>query len=266
MSGGNIDLAEHRVQDYIETVKNKTFYHYYPLLNCMLRDVPHIVDDNGYILVDEYEIYFGDSRLRQPGLEKIWIVDSPISMPGIVEEYDRNYIYDLKTTLGIKNLRMNAKKFLQETKGLEVRWMSGYCREGCTNLLREWYKEYNEATSDFGYTMNLVNHCKEFHSKYELKIGCLYIGDKMMNLSIWGKLDSNNVVYIVCKSLKKLPNGENNIYFVGDYSRVMAYSDMLSEGYQQVNDGSDLGLLGLAQYKMKFRPININPIYSWRSV
>jgi hypothetical protein len=260
-----VNDAKNLVCKMLDKASVPTFYHYYPLL-CALSDssfAPLFSDEVGRIWSDAKELLFQPEGEVPKEVENILIATDPLD-GWKVEPYDNNYIYDLDQTMKIKNFRMNVKKFEQDVKekGQEWVWKRNMSQKDILELLKQWYSQYGKDVTDYGYTSKLVEEWNGFKSdKFDelgLQARALYIDDKIVSLSMWGKLCDGMAVYIVCKSLK----APYISYFVGDFVRWNTYIEMISYGYRYVNDGGDLGLEGLKKYKMKFRPVDVIDIYS----
>lgn len=254
-----ITESEPKLETFLIGSEKKTFYHYFPLIYAASVNESAYIDDCGRVWSAPDELYYDHPEIPNK-VNYIW-VSTRSNIPGFTSKiYDNNYVYDVKTTLGIKNFRMNLKKFRKETEGLEVKWIDNPPIEDMINLLKEWYQDREGEQSDMGYTVQLIYQNRDTFKSYSLVYRGLYIGTKLMNISIYGKLDQDTAIFIVCKSLKLID--ETIIYFIGDYVRSLVYNEILNSGMHLVNDGSDLGHEGLVKYKMKFRPIEVFNIYS----
>jgi len=236
-----------------------SFYHYFPLVYAISKSTEPLNFGQSYgdiFLDDIREIYIGgrdlEDALISDDIKKIWVVTRPPEIPQInYEVYDVNYILDLNETIGVKYFRKNAQRYSKDGR-------AQYSPEGSPEIAKEivmnWYqKSFREEFTDFGYTMWLAENYEMFP---DLKARFLYLNDKPVAFSLWGELSSKMAIHLICKDSVAQD-------YLQDYARMMTYKEMVGDGFETVNDGSDCGEPGIRHFKLKLRPKYIVPIYSW---
>ena len=246
------------LDEYFERQGWNTFYHYFPLIYALSEGAVEMKfdEDAGALWVGENELYFphwNKERFGFPELaRKVWIGPYPCpSWMGRSELYDVNYVYSLTTTISIKNFRKNARRF--ERTYPTVEYAEAKRPEECWEVVKRWYRRSAQETfGDFGYTEWLAWNYDVFP---DLRARVVRVEGSPVAFSLWGELREDLAIHLVCKDL--------GWSYLQDYTRFQTYSEMLEEGYDAVNDGSDCGREGLRIYKLKLRPRFIIPIYSW---
>lgn len=238
------------LESLFEEKKWDSFYHYFPLLYAISESTETIHVKDGNLFVDDKTIYF---PYDLDGIDTVLVALNKPSQAGWVEElYDVNYIYELSTTLQIKNFRDNVKKFAKRNSNCE--YSADVSPEDGWKIIKRWYGVSKRLKfTDFGYTVWLAENFREFK---DLKARIVRLGDKPVAFSLWGKLWNNVAIHLICKDV--------GIPYLQDFTRYSTYKEMEGEGIELVNDGSDCGEYGIRVYKTKLRPRFIIPIYSWR--
>lgn len=231
-----------QVVDRIKVEENlfpeyRTFYHYFPFLMANELNIDLNIED------DEENIIIPFQKPKQP------VLIAPYHADGRSILYDSDYIYKLEETVHIKNFRANIKKFDRDNK-FELKKAT---ESDAKEVIIDWYKK--KKTEDFNYTLWFINNLKKFRDVHA-DIG--YINDKPVAFSLWGELMDDTAVHIVSK--------DKGIPYLQDKMRMETYYDMLDRDFTHVNDGGDQGQHSLRMYKLKLRPVLINPIWSWRGV
>lgn len=252
--------------DFIKTEELDSFYHYFPIL-CGIS-YSNVHPDTGEVRRFHWEVREGalwvwdgnnlfyppiGKRGLIPKVNKVQVSLTKAPKPFKTAVFDVNYIYDLHTTLAIKNFRHNVKRFKRDNP--DVAYVQAGDKEAY-EIVKEWYNSRIETSlgdfADFGYTVWLSLNFKVFD---DIRARVVLIDGIPKAFTLWGELNENTAIHVICKDL--------GIPFLQDYTRYMTYQEMVEEGFRWVNDGSDVGLHGLRIYKLKLRPRYIIPIYSW---
>jgi len=241
-----------KVERRLKELQQDSFYHYFPLLLAISERSKRMeVDSEGNVWVGDGELYFEGTPSAMSKARRVWVSQNKPPMGWRFEVYDVNYVYELKTTLQVKNFRDNVKRFERDNPKVRV---APFERGEALNLLEEWYsagkrREY----SDFGYTLYLVEHFEDFG---DLEGFLVYLDcDTVGGLSVWGRLGPDTAIHLVCKT--------RSDPFLHDFTRYKTYEVMADKGFKYVNDGSDVGIPGIRIYKTKLRPWLIYPVWSW---
>jgi len=211
------------------------------------------IDPNLNIWAGKDELYIeGDALFEDEQVRKLWISQTKAPMGWRTELYDVNFVYDLETTLKIKNFRKNVNKFIRDHPHIEyTRTSDEY--QGVYKVVKRWYeKSHREEFTDFGYTMWLVSNFATFEG---LRGRIILDEGEPIAFSLWGELNEGLGIHLICKDV--------GYPYLQDYTRYMTYSEMLEKGFRLVNDGSDAGEHGINVFKHKLRPKFILPAYSW---
>ncbi len=250
-----------KIDSYLSKIPQKTFYHYFPLILAISESSDKkmwLDDENSYInlIVGNVvkELYLEPLK---PNFMVNRIYVSPNKCPYQSffksELYDSNFIYDLETTINIKNFKANVKKFEQRNHQIYIT-LGNY--QDDLEVIKEWYKKRpNTEFTDFGYTLWLIKNYQLFN---DLHPNVVYLGKEPVCFSLWGELDDETAVHIISK--------DKGIPYLQDYIRMKVYKEMLEKGFKYVNDGGDAGSHELRRYKQKLRPKFILPIWSWRKI
>jgi len=244
----------------------ESFYHYFPLLyainesteklkiNKVTFDISSEKEDELYIASERSELAItcSDSECEDFPVKKIWVIPRVPTEQNIhFEIYDVNYIFDLEETIGVKYFRKNVKRY---SKNGNVQYSVEGDPEIAFDIVASWYQKSNrDEFTDFGYTMWLVQNYEMFP---DLKARFVYLNGEPVAFSLWGVLPSGIAIHLICKDAIGQP-------YLQDYTRMMTYKEMVSDGLELVNDGSDCEVPGIRRYKLKLRPKYIIPIYSW---
>ena len=232
----------------------ESFYHYFPLMYAISESTHQLkIDEQDNVWADDEELYIeGVAILEEPEkVKKIWVTLQKAPWGWKSELYDVNFVYDLKTTLQIKNFRKNVKKFLRDNGRLS--YGEPFDSKECWEVVKTWYEKSNrKAFTDFGYTKWLIENYHRFnpiHPRVVSRDG------KPLALSLWGELTEETAIHLICKDVR--------VPYLQDYIRHMTYSEMLEKGFETVNDGGNCGEQGIDVFKQKLRPKFILPVWSW---
>lgn len=163
--------------------------------------------------------------------------------------YDREYVYDIQTTLDVKNFRDNAKRFVRDTFPIKIEPLQKSNQLPSIEMLKQWYQKHYAALQDFGQTIYTLEH----FSDLGLEGDVFYINDAVKGISLY-QTNMTKAIHITSKDMGQP--------FLQDYMRFYTYEKLLDKGVTTVYDGSDCDDQGLAVYKLKLRPKLIIPIYS----
>jgi hypothetical protein len=163
--------------------------------------------------------------------------------------YDREYVYDIQTTLDVKNFRDNAKRFVRDTFPIKVEPLQKSNQLPSIEMLKQWYQKHYTALQDFGQTIYTLEH----FSDLGLEGDVFYINDAVKGISLY-QTNMTKAIHITSKDMGQP--------FLQDYMRYYTYEKLSRAGVRTVYDGSDGDQPGLAIYKLKLRPTLIIPIYT----
>jgi len=247
------------VEEIFKEDKSKSFYHYFPLLYAIDQSTESIFIDSycDGVVWSKYptELYYIFDGEIPETVEKVLISERKSPWGWIDEIYDVNFIFDIDTTVDIKNFRDNIKKFLHQNPNIEY---IPATQEMAVEMVSDWYKKRQNggvSYTDFGYTYWLA---KNFQIFEDIRARAVILNGKVSAISMWGKLDNNIGIHLICK--------DRGIPYLQDYTRFQTYNEMKDIGLKYVNDGSDCSQEGIRVYKQKLRPKFIIPIYSWIKV
>ena len=125
----------------------------------------------------------------------------------------------------------------------------------CEALLKAWRKKQGRKRPfllDWGYT----RHALALYGTWDapdLQGWVLASGGVVSGFAMAGRMSASMASFFVLK-------GEPDIPGASDYLRWEVFSRL--QDYRQVNDAGDLGLPGLRQQKMKFRPTEFLTVYT----
>lgn len=230
-----------------------SFYHYFPLMYAISESTEKILVDSDVIRAGK-DLYVPPLSGEVPeDAERIWIaLERPSSDGWSYELYDVNFIYSVDTTLKIKNLRDNVRRFEREHD--QIDYVEAKPDEAVEVVSRWYQKSPRKSFTDFGYTIWLAENFREFP---DLRARVVEVQGRPVAFSLWGELDQERglAIHLICKDV--------GWPYLQDYTRYRTYQEMAAWGFKYVNDGGDAGLEGLRIYKLKLRPFLIIPIWSW---
>lgn len=163
--------------------------------------------------------------------------------------FDREYVYDLNTTLNVKNFRDNAQRFIGDNPAVTVECLQSSNQLEAIEMLKQWYSKHSGALQDFGQTVYTLEHFSELG----LTGFVFYLRDEVKGVSLF-RNDILRAIHITSKDMGQP--------FLQDYMRYYTYEKLSRAGVRTVYDGSDCDQPGLATYKLKLRPTLIIPIYT----
>jgi len=196
-----------------------SFYHYFPLMYAISESTqPLLIDEHLNIFAGAGELYIeGEALLDDDELQKVWVSLGKAPRGWSTEMYDVNFIYDLETTLAIKNLRMNVKKFIRDNPNIEYSKAKSNSDEGLYPVIL-WYEKTDRRTlTDFGYTMWLTKNYNKFQ---DLQPRVVKINGRIVSFSLWGRLSEKLGIHLICKC--------DPVTYLNDYTRYMTYEEMKS--------------------------------------
>lgn len=123
------------------------------------------------------------------------------------------------------------------------------------DFLKNWRKLQGRKNSfllDWGYTNSSVENFFNFDSSI-IKGWKVVIESEIVAIGMAGKINPKVANFYVAKT-------NINIMGLSEFLRWRVFCEL--DQFEFVNDASDLGLHGLQQHKMKFRPIGFQPIYT----
>ena len=164
---------------------------------------------------------------------------------------DAEYIYLPKNLINLegnkyRKIREKIRSFKKEfNNNYEfVEYSQNYFKS-LENLLVSWNKEKN---SDYTNEFNKIKYIIENKEKLELKIYLLKINNNLAGMTIMQVLPNNVGVIIFEKSFTKYKNA-NSILNLFEANHL--------KGCRAISRQEDLGIEGLRQYKLSYRPFYI---------
>ncbi len=175
------------------------------------------------------------------------------------EEKEQEYYYDpgLVAALegsGYKELRKRIRR-TERRYSPEFREMISDDIPDCHVLLKQWRRLQGRKHSfllDWGYTHAALDRFGDWDVQ-DLVGWCIHVEGRLSAFAMAGRMASDQACFFVAKSDPELPG-------ISDFLRHRVYTALA--GYRRVNDAGDLDLPGLRQHKRRFRPVEMQPVYS----
>ncbi|MBI2950716.1 DUF2156 domain-containing protein [bacterium] len=187
-------------------------------------------------------------RLRAAGFEVTFKEEEYI--------YDPSAIADAEGP-AFRDLRKRVRRFEREHPHT-FRRMAPSDRGGCESLLRLWRRTQGRKRSfllDWGYTRAALGLVGEL-SEEDLSGWVVEAGGEVRAFALAGEMSGELASFFVAKS-------DPAVRGLSEFLRWRVCGEM--RRFRRVNDAGDLGLPGLRQHKLKFRPVEMLPVYSAQS-
>lgn len=176
-----------------------------------------------------------------------------------VTKKDDEYIYDPRLIgqfagRAFRDLRKRVHRFERE-EDAQFRPLVATDMDACQVLLKHWRKRQGRKHPfllDWGYTRAALNAFDAWSPKY-LHGWCVELDGGIKAFALGGEIQPQMAHFFVAKT-------DPEIWGLSEFLRWRVYQE-LSE-YDRVNDAGDLGLDGLRQFKMKFRPVDRLQVFS----
>lgn len=171
---------------------------------------------------------------------------------------EAEYIYDpAKVTAaegsGYRDLRKRLRRFRREFNP-EFREMAADDLPGAEEVLRDWRRKQGRRHPfllDWGYTKKALESFLAWPAEH-MRSWCVTVNRQVVAFAMAGTMQQDLASFFVAKS-------DPDVRGLSEYLRCGVYEELA--GYRHVNDAGDLGLPGLRQFKMKFRPVSKRPVY-----
>jgi hypothetical protein len=171
---------------------------------------------------------------------------------------EEEYIFNPSTVInaegsGYRDLRKRLRRFRREYC-VQFREMHEADISGGQELLRLWRSKQGRRHPfllDWGYTKKALEEFHKWPEEY-LKAWCVTLKGRMVAFAMAGPIHKDLANFFVAKSDPEIPG-------LSEFLRHEVFQRLGK--YPLVNDAGDLGLPGLRQYKMKFRPVSKRPVY-----
>ncbi len=153
-----------------------------------------------------------------------------------------------------RDLRKKVRRFRREVNA-HFREMTSADVPACQTLLRYWRKRQGRKRDfllDWGYTRSALSMYGHWNAR-ELQGWCVDVGGRIAAFAIAGRMRAGLANFFIAKS-------DPDVRGLSEYLRMGVYRALAD--YDRVNDAGDLGLPGLRQHKLKFRPVARIPVYS----
>ena len=175
------------------------------------------------------------------------------------KEKDEEYIYDpslIANAKGraFKDVRKRVHRFEREHRS-QFRPLLVEDVEACQELLKYWRKRQGRKHPfllDWGYTKAALDAFDRWSSEF-LNGWCLEVDGQVKAFALVGEMLPQMAHFFVAKT-------DPDVWGLSEYFRWQVYQTLLH--YRWVNDAGDLGLEGLRQFKMKFRPVDRLQVFS----
>ncbi|MSS70444.1 MAG: GNAT family N-acetyltransferase [Candidatus Latescibacteria bacterium] len=172
---------------------------------------------------------------------------------------EEEYLYDPSAIAGaegppFRDLRKRIRRFEREHP-YTFRRMVPSDRDGCEALLRDWRRLQGRKRSfllDWGYTKAALRLVGEL-SEADLSGWGVEIGGELRAFALAGEMGEGQANFFVAKS-------DPSVRSLSEFLRWRVCGEL--RRFSRINDASDLGLPGLRQHKMKFRPVEMLPVYT----
>lgn len=176
-----------------------------------------------------------------------------------LSEKDAEYVYDPARVAkaegsDFRDLRKRVTRFEREEQAL-FRPLLAADIEGCHILLKYWRKRQGRRHPflfDWGYTRAALDAFAQWPAEF-LKGWCVEIDGEVEAFALAGDIHSEMAQFFVAKT-------NPDILGLSEFLRWRVYHAL--SDYKWVNDAGDLGLNGLRQFKMKFRPVDRLQVFS----
>jgi len=178
-----------------------------------------------------------------------------------IQEKDEEYLYNPSLIAEAKgknfrDLRKRLNRFERENQ-VHFRPLVPQDVEACHALLRHWRKRQGRRHPfllDWGYTRSALDAFADWDSEFLLGWGVELAGE-IKAFAFAGEMLPDVAQFFVAKT-------DPEIWGLSEFLRWRVYQALSS--YALVNDAGDLGLDGLKQFKMKFRPVARLQVFSAR--
>jgi hypothetical protein len=177
----------------------------------------------------------------------------------VLKQKDAEYLYDpgligRMEGPGYRDLRKRVHRFEREHVA-QFRELLAEDIASCHLLLKYWRKRQGRKHSfllDWGYTRAALDGFSDW--KNELFQGwCVELDGQIKAFALVGEMQPRLAQFFVAKT-------DPDILGLSEFLRWRVYQQL--SAYALVNDAGDLGLAGLRQFKMKFRPVDRVPVFS----
>ena len=175
-----------------------------------------------------------------------------------LDRKDRDYLYDPRAVASAtgrpyRDLRKRLSRF-ERLHVSEFREMTPADAPACEHLLRHWRRRQGRKHGfllDWGYTRAALDRYGEWPLE-DLQGWCVELDGRLAAFGMGGRMQEGVANFFVAKA-------DPDVWGLSEYLRWEVYR-CLSQ-FRLVNDAGDLGLPGLRQHKMKFRPVELLPVY-----
>jgi hypothetical protein len=180
-----------------------------------------------------------------------------------LEPKDREYLYDPRVVAAasgrpFRDLRKRVSRF-RRSHMPEFRELAPSDGRACEQLLRHWRRRQGRKHGfllDWGYTRAAVERYGPW-SREGLQGWCVELDGRVAAFGMAGRMQEEVASFFIAKA-------DPDVWGLSEYLRWEIYR-CLSK-FQLVNDAGDLGLPGLRQHKMKFRPVAYLTAYAAEAV
>lgn len=177
----------------------------------------------------------------------------------VLTHKDAEYIYDPALIVraegrAFRDLRKRLNRFGRENNAC-FRPMLAEDVGACHDLLRYWRKRQGRRHPflfDWGYTRAALDAYADWPDEL-LKGWCVEMEGQVEAFALTGEIQSEMAQFFVAKA-------NPDVFGLSEYLRWQVFQNLTS--YPLVNDAGDLDLVGMRQFKMKFRPVAHIQVFS----
>ena len=219
-----------------------------PLDENGLKIISDIMSDVNYVNTKILWVNESEKRI----LEAVFKDRIKISLKEEEYIYDPNLIYNMKGG-AYRDLRKRVNSVRKMNP--VFRQMQSSDVRPSMELLKKWRSKQGRKRNfllDWGYTVNALNNFAKF-SNEDLYSWVLEVQDGISAIAMAGPINDESACFFVAKS-------DTETYGLSEYMRWKVYGEL--RRFTRVNDAGDLGIKGLRQYKQKFRPLNLDRVYT----
>ena len=204
-------------------------------------------------------------KINQPIMRFLWVderdkkkLENYFGNQIEIEKKSSEYIFDPKKNHSLEGSEFrDIRKKINSVKKYQPQFSSLNPTDipEVLDLLKNWRKLQGRKNSfllDWGYTNSAVENIFDLDSSI-IKAWKVEISSEIVAVGMAGKINEEIANMFIAKT-------NMNIKGLSEFLRWRMFCEL--KEFSFVNDASDLGLTGLRQHKMKFRPVAFQPIYT----
>ena len=219
-----------------------------PLNENGLTMISDIMSDNNYVTAKILWVNESDKR----------ILESAFNDRIKIDFKEEEYIYDPNLIYHMEGRRYrDLRKRVNSVSKINplFRPMQSDDVSASEELLKKWRSNQGRKRNfllDWGYTLNALKNLGRFSSE-DLYSWVIEVEGEISGIAMAGPINHERACFFVAKS-------DTGIFGLSEYLRWKVYGEL--RDFSRVNDAGDLGIKGLRQYKQKFRPLQLDRVYT----